>query len=85
MRHTLQFISVDDRNGTRQVGLLLNTVTYDNHLIEHHGVGFHLNLIKDRAPTYGNLTIFVTHIANHQSTVGRRINGEFTIKIGNGT
>ena len=38
MRHALQLIGIHDRYRTRQVGLLLSTVTHDDHLIKHQGV-----------------------------------------------
>ena len=38
MRHSLQFVGIHNRYRTSQVGLLLNTVTHNDHLIEHLGV-----------------------------------------------
>ena len=42
-------------------------------------------MIKVRASAYGNLTILVTNVANHDDTVCRNIQREVTVVIGNCT
>ena len=85
VRYTLQFISVYNRYRTCQVGLLLSTITYDNHLLKHHGVGFHLDRLKNSASAYCDLAILITHIAYHKRGFSWSVDREITIKIGNHT
>ena len=85
VRHTLQFVGIHNADRTRQVGLLLDTITYDDHLVEHLGVALHLDLLDNGTSADGNLAVFVTHIAHNERRVGRSINREVTVEVGNST
>ena len=85
VRHALQFIGIHDRHGTRQVGLLLNTVTHDDHLLKHHSVALHLDLLNNGSTTDSDLAILVTHITHDKCAVSRSVDREVTVIVGNHT
>ena len=85
VRHTLQFVGIHDRHRTRQVGFLLNTITYNHHLLKHLSVAFQNNLTEVSASVDRNLKILETYIAYHDSGISRNAQFEITVEVGNGS
>ena len=85
VRNLLHFLGIHNRNGTSQVGLLLSTVTHNDHLIQCHGVAFHLNSAKNGATAHGHLHVLESYIAHDEHTIGRNIQLEVSVKVCDGT
>ena len=83
--NTLQLVGIHNRNRTSQVGLLLSTITHDNHLVEGKVVSLKLDLADYRAATHGHLIIFETHITDHKSGISRSFQLEVSVKVGHST
>ena len=80
----LHFLGIHDGDRTCQVGLLLSTVTHDDHLIQRHGVAFHLNSSQDGTTAHGHLHVLETYVTHHEHTVGGNVQLEVTVEVGHG-
>ena len=82
--HLLNIITLYLNGRTGNELLLLNTITYDNDLIESLVVCLHCDF-ETRLVTYSNFLLLVTDISNNNSSTRLHVQGKVTIKICNGT